>query len=525
MSCPAAPPHATWPFAAALLAAICVPTFAQDEAVVTPAADQPAVESGTETSWGVMLLGGERIGWTRSTTGPLGQGEDAGTRSDVETNMTFSRFGQEIKMSVALTADEGADGRLRAYKMVTKNPGSAPTTATGERDGDLMRITSVVNGKESTRTVEIPADAKGPSYLETVIAGDDLQPGRPQSFRTFFPDLEKVGTTTVAIADGPEAIETPTGEIRKLTAVTVTHDVLPIATTIYVDEERESVFDSTNMLGQAMITYEVTQEEALRAVFGKGGDVGFDTLVTVDVVPNVHQTKRIVYEVVVEDAAPTELFLATESQRVEPLGENRARVTVTGLPIPETATAGAAPDLLKSTRYLQCDDARVIAHATAAAPADAPAGAVAVACAKYVKETLTNKNFSTALASAAEVAEKLSGDCTEHSVLCAAMMRARGIPARVCVGLVTIPGAGQMGGHMWVETLLDADGPAGPQQAIWTPLDPSITGGPIGGGHLLLGRSDLDDGDDSPVVSFLPMLEVLGKLTAEIVDAKQPESK
>ena len=76
----------------------------------------------------------------------------------------------------------------------------------------------------------------------------------------------------------------------------------------------------------------------------------------------------------------------------------------------------------------------MIAHANAAAPAGAPAGTVAAGCAAYVKRTLTNKNFSTALASAAEVAEKLAGDCTEHSVLCAAMLRARGVPARSAWG-------------------------------------------------------------------------------------------
>ncbi|NNJ25756.1 transglutaminase-like domain-containing protein [Alienimonas chondri] len=521
------------PFAALLLAAVSLPALAQDEPVVPAAPDGGAAVGVAEeltadvedTTWGVIALGDERIGWTRTVATPLGENGDASARTEVETNMTFRRFGQTIKMAVELSAEETADGGLRAYTLVTKNPGAAPTKAVGERVGDVMQVTSTVNGQQAVREIPVPGDVKGPSYLETVLAGDELKPGRPVSFKAFFPDLEKVGTTTLSIAPNAEAVETPTGETRTLTAVTVTHDILPISTTLYVDEDGEAAFDSTFMLGQEMVTYEVSKEEALRAVFGKGGDVGFDTLVAVETIPNVHQTQQVVYEVTVEEADPAELFLATASQTVEPLDERRARVTVKRLPIPASATAGVAPNLLKSTRYLQSDDPRVIAHAEAAAPADAPAGTVAVGCTEYVGRVLTNKNFSTALASAAEVAENLAGDCTEHSVLCAAMLRARGIPARVCVGLVTIPGRGQMGGHMWVEALLDADGPVvegggGDGEAIWIPLDPTMTGGGIGGGHLLLGRSDLSDDDAAPVASFLPMLEVIGRLTVKVVESK-----
>ncbi|MFH5802914.1 transglutaminase family protein [Alienimonas sp. DA493] len=518
------PPSAALLLAAALLLLPASPASAQE----SPAAGAPVAAEGTdlnpagETTWAVLTLGGEKIGWTRTATVPLGDGPDAGSRTETETSMTFQRFGQSIAMSVDLETEESAEGDLRSFTLVTKNPGSAPTRAVGVRDGDVLRVTTTVGGTESTREVALPADLKSPSYLDDLLKGDRLQPGEPVSFQTYFPELGKVGTVTLTKAAAAEEVETPTGERRTLTKVTVAQDVLPFPTTLYVDEEGESVFESMDFLGQTLLTYEVSKEEALRAVFNKGADMGFDTLVPVDVVPNVHQTEKVVYRVSVEDAQATKLFLSTASQTVQPLkgrGE-QALVTVVGLPIPREATAGNAPDLLKPTRYLQSDDPRVIEHAMAAAPKDAPAGRIALGCAEYVGRVLTDKNFSTALASAAEVAEKLAGDCTEHSVLCAAMLRARGVPSRVCVGLVTIPGRGQMGGHMWVEALLDADGPAGPAEALWVPLDPTITGGGIGGGHLLLGRSDLSDDDASPVASFLPMLEVIGRLTVTVVESK-----
>ncbi|QDT16888.1 transglutaminase-like domain-containing protein [Alienimonas californiensis] len=517
----ALPPFAALSLAAAALGLPAQFAPAQEEsAPVAPAGSE--LNPAGETAWSVLTLGGEKIGWTRTTTAPLGDGPNAGTRTEQETSMEFQRFGQSIAMTVELETTESADGALRGFTLVTKNPGAAPTRAVGVREGDVLHLTTTVGGKESTRDVDLPADLKSPAYLDDVLTGDALTPGKPLSFKTYFPELGKVGTVTLTKAAAAEPVVTPTGERRSLTVVTVAQDVLPFPTTLYVDEEGESVFESMDFLGQKLLTYEVSQEEAVRAVFNKGADMGFDTLVAVDVVPNVHSTQQVVYRVTVEGAEATKLFLSTASQQVEPLkgtGE-QAKITVVGLPVMREATAGVAPDLLKSTRYLQSDDPRVIEHAKAAAPEDASAGRIAEGCAEYVSRVLTDKNFSTALASAAEVAENLSGDCTEHSVLCAAMLRARGVPSRVCVGLVTIPGRGQMGGHMWVEALLDADGPAGPAEALWVPLDPTITGGAIGGGHLLLGRSDLSDDDASPVASFLPMLEVIGRLTVTVVESK-----
>ena len=50
----------------------------------------------------------------------------------------------------------------------------------------------------------------------------------------------------------------------------------------------------------------------------------------------------------------------------------------------------------------------------------------ATAINKWVAQNIRRKNFKVAFAAAGEVARNLSGDCTEHSVLTAAMCRAAG---------------------------------------------------------------------------------------------------
>jgi len=167
-------------------------------------------------------------------------------------------------------------------------------------------------------------------------------------------------------------------------------------------------------------------------------------------------------------------------------------------------------DFLKSTGFLQTEDARVKDHARKAAAGSADPGTVAVRIEKYVHKELKKKNFSTALASAAEVARSLEGDCTEHACLLAAMLRTQQIPSRVVVGLVYAERFGAFGGHMWTEAWLDGK---------WVPLGGPLGGGGIGGGHIMLADSDLGDDGPAPVTSFLPLMNLLSNVKIEIIRA------
>lgn len=68
---------------------------------------------------------------------------------------------------------------------------------------------------------------------------------------------------------------------------------------------------------------------------------------------------------------------------------------------------------------------------------------------------------------ASEVATDLAGDCTEHSVLLAALARRAGIPARVVLGIAVIEEEDGFGafGHAWVEMMVDG---------AWTQADAAL---------------------------------------------------
>ena len=132
---------------------------------------------------------------------------------------------------------------------------------------------------------------------------------------------------------------------------------------------------------------------------------------------------------------------------------------------------------------------------------------LALALERHVHGAIRSKNFSQAFATAAEVCRSLEGDCTEHAVLLAALCRARGIPARVAIGLVYYPRARGFAYHMWNEVWI-AD--------RWIPLDGTLGQGGIGAAHLKLAHSSLKGAN--AYSAFLPVFQVLGKLDVKIDD-------
>ncbi|MCA9109995.1 MAG: transglutaminase domain-containing protein, partial [Planctomycetaceae bacterium] len=98
--------------------------------------------------------------------------------------------------------------------------------------------------------------------------------------------------------------------------------------------------------------------------------------------------------------------------------------------------------------------------------------------------------------------------CTEHAVLLAGMLRAKGIPSRVAVGLVYVARLSAFGGHMWTEAYLDGR---------WVPLDSTLGYGGIGAGHIKFADSSLSDDGPSPITAFVPLVSSLGKMKIEVV--------
>ncbi|KAG8466081.1 hypothetical protein KFE25_005651 [Diacronema lutheri] len=162
---------------------------------------------------------------------------------------------------------------------------------------------------------------------------------------------------------------------------------------------------------------------------------------------------------------------------------------------------------------------------------------VALALRDLVYEHIETKDLTTAFASASEVARTKAGDCTEHAVLLAALLRCRQIPARVCHGLVYVErydeetergghavavtpdghvhadGAdidesavrAQFGWHMWTQALVNGH---------WMDLDATLHV-PYNVGHILVGTSSMADVEGH--YEHMGMAGLIGNLDMELL--------
>jgi hypothetical protein len=161
-----------------------------------------------------------------------------------------------------------------------------------------------------------------------------------------------------------------------------------------------------------------------------------------------------------------------------------------------------APALTAPTATIQCD------HESIVALADSVAGSLSTVCAvvdalnRFVYTRIRKRNVAT-FSSAVETLKAGYGDCGEHAVLLAALLRARGVPARVLLGLVYLREKRAYLGHAWVgmETpagWLYAD-PARGRFPVTTGLVPLVVDDDgTGAMHVLklIGRTRIDHSTD-----------------------------
>jgi len=466
-------------------------------------------QSDTE-SWQVIYFGKERIGYSHSETKTVLDNGRKVVKSASDTHMLFRRFGQQLKMQVLLETTETEEGQMLSFVQEMKNPPASSNRTVGRVNGEKLVLRTTIASRTTKKELPWDPDVKSPAYQDRLLTKTPLKPGETRSFKTFVPEFNQVATVTVT-ASQRELVKLLGGKSQKLLKLTIAHSLVP-KMSVYVNRKGETLKTETNLLGQVMTFYTVSKEEALKEIAGGELDLAVSTLIKVDPFKKGHRARKVVYRITTPGEDPAEFLVAGETQKIKRISKETVELTVTAAAFPKNSKrVETNPEYLASTEFLQCTDRRVSEHARKATGDETDPAKIALRMERYVHQKLTKKNFSTALASAAEVAENLEGDCTEHAVLLAAMLRAQKIPSRIAVGLVYIERSAEFGGHMWSEAWLGGQ---------WIPLDATLGRGGIGGGHIKLAESSFSDNGPAPITSFLPMMKILGKMKIQTISAE-----
>ena len=487
--------------AAALL---CLPACAK-----APAQAEPPRET-----WDACFLQGGRVGYVHTTEsrGITPNGPTIDTESRIR--LSIKRAGQTSTQEICNSSTETPEGQLISFASETRM-GPEPIRTIGRVRGDRLEVEITGGGAAAPKRTTIPwsRDYGGPFAAEQSLVRRPMQPGERRTLKELAVQVDQVEVADVEmVAKDYEAVALRNG----------THDLLRIETitrfaggqkleeTLWTDRSGDAL--KTRLQAMDMETYRTTKAEALDETDTVGPDLFANMIVKLErPLPHPHQTKQVRYRVHLEGSDPAGVFVTGPTQAVKSIDAHTAEITVYAIRPGQADGNPNAPadpptdDDLRPNTFIQSDDPLIVADAEKAAGDEKDPWRVAVALERYVNHEVENKDYAQAFATAAEVAKSREGDCTEHSVFLAALARARGIPARVAIGLVYLESQQAFFYHMWTEVYIEGR---------WIPIDGTLARGGIGAAHLKIAQSNLK----SAFSAFLPVLQVAGRLRIETVE-------
>ena len=507
----------------------------KDPAPSTESAPTPIVEATLDQeTWDVVFLSGERVGHIHTRV--FRESVPDGDRLRIEQNevLTLRSNNNRIETSTSIQSLETPDGKLLEFTSILPQ-GELPLKTTGLVVGNELRIEVATashkpratpdsddsrqfevttTGQKTTTTLPWAAEFGGPYRVASSLRAKPLSPGETRTLRYLDAATNQLATTVLTASDY-EATDLTEGSSSLLRVEAKTmiggHAINGI---LWTDKEGDILKTQVPEMFD-YVAMRATREEALRKVSDIDFDLGKKSAVRVErSLPSPHQTKKIVYQVRLESSDPTQVFDSGLTQQVTPEDdEHTARITVYAIRPgnlagnPKAQPEGTTDGDLKPNNLIQSDDPTVVFLAQQAAGDIDDPWQAALALEKLVHSKMTSLGISSAFATAGEVARDLKGDCTEHAVLLAALARAKGIPARVAIGLIYY--RQEFLYHMWTEVHV---------AGAWIPLDATLGLGGIGAAHLKITDSNLEGA--SPNAAFLPVTEVIGQLKIEILDVE-----
>ena len=486
----------------------CVPrdeaTRARDRSETPRSARVPV----DEEAWSILYLHEQPVGWQFVR---LYETEQDGKRyqaGEARSHLTVLRFGQPMSQTSTFRSEQTAEGEV-VTTVETSESGAARSSTSGRRSGPELVVTSERGGNSSLSRVSLPAACGGFFAVEWSLRNQPMQPGERRELRAFAPLLNQPVTILLEARGwqerpgtaGPQRLLRVEQELRPREAPPLKSELLA--------DETGVVWESTlRDLGQR--TQRCGRSEAMAIQGLSVLDLGKANAIPIP--QEIHSPEtiaRIRYRISVRGQDPAKLFPTTERQAVRMAGAGMIEVEVDHGEAVLEVESGSPPIAEDSTAspLVQSDASEIREMAAeATSGADSPL-ARAVAIEQHVFRSIHAKDYSSALASAVEVARARRGDCTEHAVLTAALCRATGIPARCIIGLVHVPAQKAFAFHMWNEAWVGSR---------WHPLDSTLSQGHIGAVRLVVSRNSL--GSRDAFAAFAPVLSVMGKLRIEVAE-------
>jgi len=441
-----------------------------DASLLSPAAE-PAEPGADAVEWYGVYQREQKIGHARRVERRTADGwvlED-------ESRLVLAMLGAPQTVTTTLHAETDADYGLRRFRFVLVSP-AATFAASGVSDGMMLEVRYGPEGHSETLTIPLSEPVHFQSTLRPRLAAAWPEPGARFTHQVFSPMSLRREPVRVRV-EGRETIE-------GVETLRIVEESQGIESRAWIDRRGRAVRE------QGSLGFVLRRESA--EVARSGIDGGHVDLVATTRVPfagtitDPRGLRRLVVRVTGEAA-----------NRV-PDAPPRQRVTGDVVRItredPGAVSAGPADDLDRyraPSPFVESDDPAIVARARAIVGAATTAHDKVRRVLDWVAKNVEQEPSLT-IPSARDVLRMRRGDCNEHAVLVAALLRAAGVPARIVAGLAYAGDGFYF--HAWNEVWLDG----------WVSADAVFEQMPVDATHLKL----LEGGPERHV----GLAEVVGRL-------------
>jgi len=252
--------------------------------------------------------------------------------------------------------------------------------------------------------------------------------------------------------------------------------------TMWLDE-KGAVLKEQGFMGFTLV--KSSAANAPRDIEGGGGE-DFYELASINVKGKLNDSDRLAYlKLKVEGLVEANFDTAILAKGRQAFGSGMIEIIREKMPskavydLPYSDGSGSMKEFLRPGLNIESDDSAVVERAREIAGEVKDPVIVARRLMAWVYINVKKRPVVT-VPSALEVLKTKVGDCNEHAVLLTALLRAVGIPARLCVGVVY--SRGSFFYHAWTESYLGE----------WISMDATLNQMPADVTHIKLVQGGLD---------------------------------
>ncbi|MDX2119134.1 MAG: transglutaminase-like domain-containing protein [Planctomycetota bacterium] len=473
-----------------------------------------------QDNWAVLLMNGQRSGWQNTRTTE----RDGTITTESKVSMSVGRGATKLTVAMETRFVETTDGKpVRMW--LRQQLAAAPVEQTWEWGEKDVGLTVVSGDQKQEQRVDKPEGTwLTPAAAEREVLRRMKSGEKEITLRTVDPTLG-LQVVEVTRKDFTPAKVEIAGKQVNVTRCTSTISGYPESIE-YLDENGQLVKVETNLGGFNVVMQRSDRATALGEI--EGAELMVSTFVRPDkVITNARHVASGVYRLTLTEGAMPGLP-SVGGQTVTREGDALiVAVSARGSsPAADHDAQNAA--FTKPSTMVNFEDDRVkkLAKVALANAGQLDAAKKAEALRRFVHAYIDRKELGVGFASAGEIARTRTGDCTEHGVLLAALLRAHGIPSRVASGLVfadRFAGSENIFGyHMWAQALLEVEAdPAKPgvREPRWVDLDATLADEtPFDATHITISTSGLEDGVIEK--SMLTTAQLMGRLKIEVKKAE-----